>query len=458
MTIEASDLLVLAVVFAGVAILNPKAGLYLLLPTIALAPEIQVGEVLLRPDDLMMSVLVLAWAVRRLGTAREGTPLDRLLVAYLWVGVAATLWGSVIGTADLLSTDQLTASGLHAIKRLEFILLFFLVTDVIRTVHDVKRIVQVLLASLVGLILYGLGQFSRTGYVALAPFGAQVHEAGLASMLSVSIALGFLVTSSRFATSVMAVVTIVGSLMALPFTLGRNFMASTAGILGFVAVSRKRALLLLVPIAWLIVPVLLPEHVLARIGSIQWVFSPIEGATRAEWGPVYLPSRLAPAIGYGIDVLFSSPLLGWGLGSVALGSIDNEYATQLVGTGIVGLAVFVKLVVVIVRMTRKSYRTAQMLDLRALPLVMGLQYCLLGYALNSIFSPSISAARPGALFFTIIGLIAVLHRVLPSTTPVLKSALLRPSIGGGMYDLGNTTCHPRESAANTSGTPTRTKG
>lgn len=416
MIIEAGSLLILGTVFTGVAILSPKAGLYALLPAIALTPEILVGSVLLRPDDLMMSVLILAWFLRRLGTVRRGTPLDRPLVAYLVVGVVATLWGSFIGTADLLSTEQLTASGLHAIKRLEFVLYFFLLTDILRTVNDVKKTVQVLVVSLVGLILYGVSQFSRTGHVALAPFGAQVHEAGLASMLSVAIALGFLVTSRRFATSALAASIIAGSLVALPFTLGRNFMASTAGILGFVAMSRKRALFLLVPIAWLTAPMLLPEHVLARIGSLQWAFSPIEGATKPEWGPVYLPSRLAPAVGHSISALSSSPLLGWGLGSVALGAIDNEYATQLVGTGIVGFAVFMKLVAAVIRMTRKSYRTAQMTDSPAFPLVVGLQYCLLAYGLNSIFSPSISAARPGAFFFTIIGLMAVLHRVLLPAT------------------------------------------
>lgn len=415
MIIEAGSLLILGALFTGVSIMSPRAGLYLLLPTIALAPEILAGGVLLRPDDLMMSVLILAWFLRRLGTVRRGTPLDRPLVAYLVVGVVATLWGSFIGTADLLSTEQLTASGLHAIKRLEFVLYFFLLTDILRTVNDVTKTVQVLLVSLVGLILYGVSQFSRTGHVALAPFGAQVHEAGLASMLSVAIALGFLVTSRRIATSAMAASIIVGSLVALPLTLGRNFLGSTAGLLGFVALSRKRALLLLVPIVWLVAPMLLPEHVLARIGSIQWAFSPIEGGTRPEWGPVYIPSRLAPAIGYSISMLSSSPLLGWGLGSVALGSIDNEYATQLVGTGILGFVVFMKLVAVIVRMTRKSYRTAQMIDSPALPLVIGLQYCLLAYGLNSIFSPSISAARPGAFFFTIIGLIAVLYRILLPT-------------------------------------------
>jgi len=116
-------------------------------------------------------------------------------------------------------------------------------------------------------------------------------------------------------------------------------------------------------------------------------------------------------------MLGSSPLLGWGLGSIPLGSIDSEYTHQMVTTGILGFAVFIWLIVRILRMARETPKIANAEDAQSLPLALGLQYCLVGYALYSLFSPSISAARAGAFFFTIIGLLAATHRSLTKPLP-----------------------------------------
>ena len=404
-------LLALGVLFTLLALLSPKAALFVLLPTIALAPEMQVGGVLLRPDDLMLSVLVISWALRRLAGGHKGTPLDGPLWVYFAVGLVATLWGAVLGTADLWAVTQYSASGLHVLKRLQFVLYFFVLTDTLRSVADVRRFVYVFMASLAALSAYSLGRFYETGRIALAPVGAAIHEPGLAAMLNVALALGILVASRRAITSVLSGSVLMGALWVLPFSLGRNFIASTMAMVGLVALSRKRALLLLLPLAWLAAPAVLPENVLARTLSVRWAFTaappePVPGAG------LYVPSRLGPGLTYSQQVLTSSPLLGWGLGSVALGSLDSEYAGQFVATGILGFLIFLWLLVRIKRTTRETYQVAKNQDSPALPLIAGLQHCLLGYALYSIFSPSISAARAGAFFFTIIGLVAVLHREL----------------------------------------------
>lgn len=417
MTLEPYQLLLIGAVYMLVALLSPKGGLLVLLPVVALAPEALVGGVLLRPDDLLMAVLVISWALRRMGGGRASTPLDRPLTAYVLVGLVATLWGAALGTADLWSTDQLSASGLHLLKRLQFVLYFYVLTDTLQSIDDVRQFTYVFVASLAALVLYGLRRFAETSYIALAPFGAAVHEPGLASMLAVALALGFLVTSTRTATTAAAGALLLGGLIALPLTLGRNYMISAASLLGLVALSRKRTLLLLVPVTWLLAPILLPAHVLARLGSIRFAFSKEEAALASAWGSVYVPDRLAPGLVHAAGVLTSSPLLGWGLGSVPLGFVDSEYATQLGATGIVGLAILFSVIAWIVRIVRESCRAAHEQHSRALPLVTGLGYCLLGYGLYSVFSPSISAARAGAFFFTIVGLLAVLHRVLMKPAP-----------------------------------------
>jgi hypothetical protein len=399
-----------AVFFSLLALLSPKAALYLVIPTIALAPEFQFGGVYLRPDDLMIAVIVVAWALRGPGSGRTGTPVDRPLFAYFAVGLLATLWGVVMGTADLWSTDQLTAAGFHVVKRVEFLLFYLALTRLLQTTADVKTFVILLAVSMGGLMLYGMSQFSRTQYIALAPFGSQVHEVGLGGMLGAAIALGFLVTSRRFATSLSSGLLLVGSALALPFTLGRNFLASTAAIFLAAALSRRRVLLLLIPVALLIAPILLPPHVLARVMTLRWAFSTFDAPSVEGWGPVFLATRITPAVAHAWDVLVSSPLFGWGLASLPLGAVDSEYVTQFVYTGIVGLLVFVILALRIARMAKQTYRSAEQRDAAVFPLITGLRYCLLGYAVNSLLSPSISSARPGAIFIVIVALIAVLYR------------------------------------------------
>jgi len=143
-----------------------------------------------------------------------------------------------------------------------------------------------------------------------------------------------------------------------------------------------------------------------------------------------LVDRLGPAVAHSWEVITSSPLVGWGLGSIALGSMDSEYATQMVYTGILGFAIFIWLVVRIARMVGTAYDVAQAQDSPARPWIAGLQHCLLGYALYSTFSPSISAARAGAFFFTVLGLAAVLyHQVVerPATEAAAEPAEELPS-------------------------------
>jgi len=198
--------------YALLALLNPRAALYVIPPAMALGPELPLGSVSVRPEDLMLVVLVVGWLLRRAGTSRIPTPLDRPLVLYAAVGVIATLWGAAIGTANLWSTHPWSASGFHALKRIELVLLFFMLTDSVHTVDDARRLVYVFMASLAGLCAYSLTRFYDTGHIALGPEGTPIHEPGLAAMLNVGLALGFLVTSRRFATSVLFGGVLLGSL------------------------------------------------------------------------------------------------------------------------------------------------------------------------------------------------------------------------------------------------------
>ncbi|MDR7438956.1 MAG: hypothetical protein QN181_03560 [Armatimonadota bacterium] len=427
----------LGIVFAGMytvlAVLNPRGALFWIPPAMALGPEMPLGRISVRPEDLMLVALALGWAIRRAGETRASTPLDTPLVLYALAGVAATLWGAAIGTANLWSTHPWTASGFHALKRLELVLLFFVITDLLRTPDDARRMTYVFMGSLAALNLYALVRFHETGHMALGPEGSPVHEPGLAAMLNAGLALGFLVASRRFRTSALFGGLLLGSLYVLPFSLGRNFLVATATMLLLVGLSRKRSLLLLLPLGWILVPTLFPEHVAVRVLSLREAFADVE-YSEAYGSGVNLRQRFQPGLYYTSQALPQSPVFGWGLASVSLGSVDNEYALQLVTTGLFGFLTFLWVVVTLVRTTRKAYRAAQGSGSPAFPLIAGLQNCLVGYGLYSLFSPSISAARAGAFFFLLVGLVAVVHRCVAQAVP--EPEPVRRVLGRPEFDPG----------------------
>jgi hypothetical protein len=103
-----------------------------------------------------------------------------------------------------------------------------------------------------------------------------------------------------------------------------------------------------------------------------------------------------------------------------------------VTTGLLGFLVFLWLIVTLVRMLQQTVRAAEASGSSAFPLAAGLQYCLLGYGLYSLFSPSISAARAGAFFFLLVGLAAVLFRCVSESSP--EAPVVRKVLGQPEFD------------------------
>ncbi|MDR7545144.1 MAG: hypothetical protein QN120_12940 [Armatimonadota bacterium] len=385
---------------------NRRLLLYLVPPAVALSPEIPVLGIPVRVEDLLMVPLVAGWAAHLLiYQDRRGTPLDRLLVGYATVGVVATVWGGLLGTAHFFTTNPLFSGPFHVLKRIEFVLLFLILADTLGTVAQARRFAYLVLASLAGLEVFALATFLSTRYLALAPAGSPVHEPGLAGMLIVALGLGLFPAASRGLKAGLAVLMLF-SLGILPLTLGRNFTATTALVIAYVGLTQQRWALALLPVPWLVVRYLYPEHVLERLLSLQYLLTPdvTGGATQGA----ALLSRVIPPGYHGLLALGYSPLLGFGLASRPLGAIDSEYATQLFYTGLVGLALFLTLGRQLFRMAAQARVWAG--DPSAQSLARGLQLALAAYAVFSIFSPSISAARAGGVFFLLAGVLAVLHR------------------------------------------------
>ena len=401
-------LILLSVGVAFLAIFNRRVALSLIIPMIALSPDIPFLKIPVRIEDLLMVPLAAGWLAHLCAfRERQGTSLDRLLVAYFLVGLVATAWGGYLGTVRFSELSKEAGASFHLLKRLEFVLLFFIICDTLRTPREVKHLTYVLIASMVGLSAFGVTQFLSNGLIAQGPLGTPGHEPGLASMLNIVLALSLIPSAKPPARFLLGAI-IAFSMAVLPLSLGRNYMATTGLIVLYVGLFRQRWVLVLLPVFLAIGLFLYPSHILQRVVTIQHAFAP--DLTGEQTQGASLISRTQGPKYYGLIALGYSPVLGLGLGSIPLGFPDSEFVTQLFYTGLVGLAIFLMLGARVLRLAGDVARAAKEPSVAAL--AGGFQLILAAYVIHSIFSPSISASRVGAIFFVVTGLLVVLHRAI----------------------------------------------
>jgi hypothetical protein len=412
---------------ASVAVFYRRAALTLIIPVIALSPDIPILGIPVRIEDLLMVPLAAGWlASLCVFKERQRAPLDRLLIAYFLVGLAGTAWGGYLGTIQFTSLSKEAGAAFHLLKRFEFVLLFFIISDTLRTPREVQHLTYVLMASMIGLSAFGAAQFFSNGIIAEGPAGTPSHEPGLASMLNVVLALS-LIPSARPAGRFILGAIGAFSMAVLPLSLGRNYVATTGLIMLYMGLTRQRWVLGLVPVILAIGLVLYPSHVVKRVESFQHVFTPDPTGTRTQ-GAALLSRVEAPGY-YGLVALGYSPVLGLGLGSRPLGAMDSEFVTQLLYTGIAGTAIFLMLGARVFRLARNVMRAAPTPSMAGL--AGGFHLIAVAYAIHSLFSPSISAGRVGAMFFVMVGLLVVLHRAASQPAGAAPIVATPPAVPEG---------------------------
>ncbi|HLJ60337.1 MAG TPA: hypothetical protein VKZ50_11465 [bacterium] len=426
----------IAAAVAVLALLNTRIALYLIVPAMVLSPDLPMHGVAVRSEDLMMVPLVIGWLAHLcVSKMRRQTPFDRILIAYALVGILATVWGSLFGTVHLLTVNKYESSPLHMLKRVEFVALFLIAADTLETLSDVRKMVYVLLGSMVALSLYSLWQYHTNQSIAVGPEGAPYHEPGMASMVAVALALGLMRSSTPTGRVILGGI-MMFAIATLPLALGRNYIVATLLILLYVGVKEQRWLLFAVPAIAALALLVYPEGVAHRIVTLQSVLSPDTSSGPTSTASASVFYRAQAPIYYALWALGTSPLLGLGMGSVPLGAIDSEYVTQLFYTGLIGLAIFVIFSMTLFRVIREMSRAAT--DPVSAGLVQGLGLIVVGYAFYSVFAASISATHTGSPFFVVVAVIGVLYRVLvpASVTETPRERIgSRRSYGGERHPL-----------------------
>lgn len=131
-----------------------------LYPKIPLAELIQGYIVRMRLEDLVVLFTFIVWLIQLL-RHKISFPKNKIgyaILAYLVIGVLSSLSALYITSTVPFIREQVIKLWLHFFRRIEYFSLFFITYSAINSKKELLLFVKIALATLIGVILYGIGQ------------------------------------------------------------------------------------------------------------------------------------------------------------------------------------------------------------------------------------------------------------------------------------------------------------
>jgi O-antigen ligase len=394
----------------------PEAGLYVLIFSMLLSPEIIAGDIggkatlgrglTLRLEDFLLVFIGLSWFARTAIDKSKGlfrkTPLNQPIAAYIVVCFVATLWGSIIGHV------QGKAGFFFVLKYFEYMIVFFMVVNYVNSVDQAKRLLLALFITCFIVSIYGLMQIPGGGRVS-APFEGDIGEPNtfggyLVFMGAVAVALIDHLKDIRVRVGLALLILVL--LISLVYTQSRtSYLAVIPAYLTFSIMSRRRFYFLAGLIVVLVLsPIVLPPTAKERIVS---TFTQRAHKGQIMVGKLRLDTSTSARVRSwkaGLKNWQKYPILGQGV--TGYGFMDAQYPRILVETGIVGLLAFAWLIYALFRLGLYTWRKHQDELLRGLSV--GLIAGLVGLLAHAIAANTFIIVRIMEPFWCLTGLVFAL--------------------------------------------------
>jgi O-antigen ligase len=394
----------------------PEAGLYIVIFSMLLSPEIIAGEIgskgtlgrglTLRLEDFLLVFIGLSWFARTavdktMGLFRK-TPLNQPIAAYILVCLIATLWGKLTGHV------QGKAGFFFVLKYFEYMIVFFMVVNLVNSADQGKRLLLALFITCFIVSIYGLMQIPGGGRVS-APFEGEIGEPNtfggyLVFTGVVAVALIDHLKDIRIRVGLALLIFVL--LISLVYTQSRtSYLAVIPAYLTFSIMSRRRFYLIAGLIIVLVLsPFVLPPTVKERIAS---TFTQREHKGQIMVGKVRLDTSTSARLRSwkaGLQNWQKYPILGQGV--TGYGFMDAQYPRILVETGIVGMLAFVWLIYALFRLGLNTWREHQDELLRGLSV--GLIAGLVGLLAHAIAANTFIIVRIMEPFWCLTGIVFAL--------------------------------------------------
>jgi len=377
-----------------------RMGLALFLMAAGMSPKLPGIYDNLRVEDFVFVVTFIVWLGRAMSSGRVPqlrSPLLTPFLALTGISIFATLWGIGIGTIpDIKYSFFLQA------KRIEYFLIFWIVSSTIRSEGWLRLLTLVFAASGAVAAIYGLinpsssyGQ-SVTDTRVMGPEGENYNT--LAGYLVICIGAGMSAVAGfpRGRQRLFLIVATAISLIALLMTFSREGYIMMLGAVLVFGFSRFRIVALTSMLLFIIIGFAFPpvrQNIENTIGTIQ-------AAPTDDPGSNSLTARFRSWDYRWNGWFVKQPLLGNGVGSVAL-SVDNEYLLRLCEVGLLGFGLFLWFLGAISRQIMQLQRTQGLPQVLSLGLAAG----FVGLLIQATVAASFTSIRTMEPFWFLLGLV-----------------------------------------------------
>ncbi|MFC1629030.1 O-antigen ligase family protein [Gemmatimonadota bacterium] len=349
----------------------PEVGLYILVLSMLLGPEIIVGNlsggstttgrgVTLRIDDFLILIIAFAWFARGAVNKELGlflsTPLNRPIMAYLLIAVVSTAVGM------LFDRVRPVVGFFFVLKYVEYIFVYFAVVNFITDKKQLRRFVWVIFITGILVALYA-GIQIPAGLRVTAPFEGESGEPNTLGgylMFLMALFAGLLVTSNGLKQALKFGMGII--ILGIPFlyTLSR---ASYLGMLIVAAVivmlTRQKLIAAFSAVIFLLLIVLVaPPSVVERV---EYTFGGQQSLSgQVAVGNIRLDTSTSARLYVTQNILRDfqkQAILGYGV--TGYGFVDGQYPRVLIEMGLLGMAAFLYLIFSLFRLGWQTLRATE---------------------------------------------------------------------------------------------------
>jgi O-antigen ligase len=408
--------------------INTEWGLYILIFSMLLSPEITVGGtagsslgrgVSLRLEDLILVVIGLSWFARNAVVKELGlflkTPLNLPIFLYMLSCVLSTGFGLMAGRVEFKT------GALYVLKYFEYFVIFFMMVNHARSSGQVKRFVFCLFLTAFIVAVIGMLQIPGGERVS-APFeggGGEPNTFGGYLLFIGMTAAGIAVKTRDIRTRHLLLLFILCLVPPFFFTQSRSSYLAfiPAGLFLALMAERRFVIVGLVCIGLMASPLFLPDIVKQRI---RYTFNQPEEPGQIIIGDVRLDTSTSARLQSWKEVMRDftrHPILGHGVTGYAF--VDAQFPRVLAETGLLGMAAFLYLLAAIFKLAWRRFKEAQEPYYRGL--VMGFLAGFVGLIVHSIGVNTFVIVRIMEPFWFFVGIIAVLPMVQPEA-PAAESA------------------------------------
>ena len=343
-----------------VSFINIEWGLYILIFSMLLSPEMNFGEtagsslgrgITLRFEDFLLMIIGASWFAKNAINKELGlflkTPLNKPIFFYILICLVSTSFGVISGDVNLKT------GFLFVLKYVEYFIVYFMVVNHLTSTEQIKRFVFCLLLTCFITGIIGLLQIPGGERVS-APFEGEIGEpntfGGYLLFLG-AIAAGLLLKTESGRSKQLLIFLILAIIPSFLFTQSR------ASYLGFIVtyfvigmLTRHRIIITgLLALALLLSPLFLPQEVKDRV---LYTVSQPEEAGQIRVGEIRLDTSTSARIESFQQIMEDwpkKPIIGYGVTGYEF--LDSQYPRVLIESGILGLIAFFYLLYSIFKLT-----------------------------------------------------------------------------------------------------------